>query len=283
MNAYAIPLNAWVKQDEICKMTDSVIRLWRDNGERDKRPKGRFRMYLDQLGVDTFRSKVEELFGPLEMDPGSVFNTTPRSHYGIHPQKEEGEFFAGLHVNVGRLTANDLHNLATASLDYGNGEVRLTEDQNVIIVGISSSNLDGFKSDQLLNRFPLTPGTVAAGTVSCTGNTYCSFGLTNTKDQAIAAAEKLDAELELPEELKIHWTGCPNTCGQAFMGAIGLTGTKAKNSKGEMGEGYTMSIGGSQGNNPQIGEVHQKAIPAEDIQKVLRQVLIEQFGAKPKA
>ena len=46
MNAYAIPLNAWVKPDEICKMTDAVIRLWRDNGERDKRPKGRFRLYL---------------------------------------------------------------------------------------------------------------------------------------------------------------------------------------------------------------------------------------------
>ena len=117
----------------------------------------------------------------------------------------------------------------------------------------------------------------------CIRDSYCSFGLTNTKDQAIAAAQKLDAELELPEELKIHWTGCPNTCGQAFMGAIGLTGTKAKNSKGEMGEAYTMSIGGSQGKDPQIGEVHQKAIPAEDIQNVLRQVLIEQFGAKPLA
>ena len=186
-------------------------------------------------------------------------------------------------MSVGRLTANDLHDLATASLQYGTGEVRLTEDQNVIIVGLSTANLDRFKADRLLQRFPLEPGAIAAGTVSCTGNTYCSFGLTNTKDQAIAAAQQLDAELELPEELKIHWTGCPNTCGQAFMGAIGLTGTKAKNSKGEMGEAYTLSIGGSQGKDPQIGEVHQKAIPAEDIQNVLRQVLIEQFGAKPRA
>lgn len=283
MNAYAIPLNAWVKQDEICKMTDCVIRLWRDNGERDKRPKGRFRMYLDQLGIDAFRSEVEGLFGPLTEDPGSVFNDTPRSHYGIHPQKNADEFFAGLHVSVGRLTATDLHDLATASLDYGNGEIRLTEDQNVIIVGLSTANLDRFKADPLLQRFPLEPGVIAAGTVSCTGNTYCSFGLTNTKDQALAVAKQLDADLELPEELKIHWTGCPNTCGQAFMGAIGLTGTKAKNSKGEMGEGYTLSIGGSQGENPQIGEVQQKAIPAEDIQNVLRQVLIEQFGAKPRA
>ena len=65
MNAYAIPLNAWVKPNEICKMTDAVIRLWRDNGERDKRPKGRFRLYLDQVGLETFRSEVEELFGTL--------------------------------------------------------------------------------------------------------------------------------------------------------------------------------------------------------------------------
>ena len=64
--------------------------------------------------------------------------------------------------------------------------------------------------------------------MSCTGNTYCSFGLTNTKDQALKIAQELDQELNLPEEVKIHWTGCPNTCGQAFMGAIGLTGTKAK-------------------------------------------------------
>ena len=118
--------------------------------------------------------------------------------------------------------------------------------------------------------------------MSCTGSTYCSFALTNTKDQALKAAHELDAELNLPEELKIHWTGCPNTCGQAYMGAIGLTGTKAKNSEGVMGEGYTITIGGSQGAKPTLGELHQKAVPAEQIKSVLRDVLIEQFGATAK-
>ena len=127
INAYAIPLNAWVKPEEICKMTDAVIRLWRDNGERDKRPKGRFRFYLDQVGLDEFRKKVEVLFGPLVSDPGSFFDSSPRSHYGIHPQKQEGFSYAGLHVPVGRLKAADLQDLATASLNYGIGEVRLTE------------------------------------------------------------------------------------------------------------------------------------------------------------
>ncbi|MBL6800060.1 MAG: ferredoxin--nitrite reductase [Synechococcus sp. BS307-5m-G37] len=282
MNAYAIPLNAWVKPTEICRMTDAVISLWRDNGERDKRPKGRFRFYLDAIGIEAFRSQVETLFGPLTPDPGSVFATTPRSHYGLHPQKQEGLSFAGLHVPVGRLTAQDLQDFATASLEYGNGEVRLTEDQNVIVVGLPDEAIPSFKADPLLQRFPLEPGSIAAGTVSCTGNTYCSFGLTNTKDQARKIAQELDQELNLPEEVKIHWTGCPNTCGQAFMGAIGLTGTKAKNSEGVMGEGYMLTTGGSQGENPTVGEVKQKAIPADQIKTVLKDLLVEQFGASLK-
>ena len=66
------------------------------------------------------------------------------------------------------------------------------------------------------------------------------------------------------------------------MGAIGLTGTKAKNKDGVMGEGYTLTLGGSQGADPQVGSVHQKAIPADEIHGVLKQVLIEEYGAKPR-
>ena len=283
MNSYAIPMNAWVKPDEICRLTDVIIRLWRDNGERNTRPKGRFRLYLDKVGHETFREQVEDLFGTLTPDPGSVFDTTPRSHYGIHPQKQNNLSFAGLHVPVGRLTGQDLQDLATVSLNHGSGEVRLTEDQNVIIVGLPDDRIDAFRADPLLKRFPLEPGSIAAGTVSCTGNTYCGFALTNTKDQALAAAEQLDRELNLPEELKIHWTGCPNTCGQAYMGAIGLTGTKAKNSEGVMGEAYTLTLGGSQGPDPSVGELHRKGIPADEIKTVLKEILIEKFGATPRA
>ena len=164
MNAYAIPLNAWVKPDEICRMTAAVLTLWRDNGERDKRPKGRFRLYLDSVGLEAFRELVAERFGPLTPDPGSVFDATPRSHYGIHPQKQPELNYAGLHVPVGRLKAEDFQDLASLSEGYGSGDVRLTEDQNVIITGIPSSQLDRFKSEPLLQKFPLEPSHLAAGT-----------------------------------------------------------------------------------------------------------------------
>ena len=282
MNAYAVPLNVWVNTDQICMITDAVIKIWRDNGERNKRNRGRFRFYLEEVGLDKFRSMVEDFLGrQLTPDPGSVFNDTPRSHLGVHAQKQKGFYFAGLHVPVGRLTAEDLQDLATASLAYGSGEVRFTEDQNVIIVGLSEDKLSSFKNDPLLQRFPLEPKPITAGTVSCTGNTYCSFALANTKEQAVKTSQRLDSELDLPEEIKIHWTGCPNSCGQAYMGAIGLTGTKVRNTKGVMGDGYTITIGGSQGVSPKIGEVYKKSVPVEEINNLLRKLLIDKFGAVP--
>ncbi|QEY32623.1 ferredoxin--nitrite reductase [Synechococcus sp. RSCCF101] len=283
MNAYALPLNAWVPPHEICRLTDAVIGLWRDHGERKNRPKGRFRFYLDGLGIEAFRAQVVERFGPLAEDPGSVFDATPRQHLGLHPQKQEGLLYAGLHVPVGRLKAVDLQDLAALSESFGDGEVRLTEDQNVILSGIPASRSDALAAEPLLQRFPMHPGSVSAGTVSCTGKTYCGFALTNTKDTAMGIARELDRELELPEEVRIHWTGCPNSCGQAYMGAIGLTGTKAKSADGELGEGYDITIGGSQGADPQIGTSSRKKVPANEVKQVVRDLLIEHYGARPRA
>ena len=124
-------------------------------------------MYLDQVGHEEFRKQVVELFGPLEPDPGSKFDDSPRSHFGIHPQKQDGLYFAGMHVPVGRLTAQDLQDMATASLKYGSGEIRLTEDQNIILTGLTHEKVKEFKADSLLEQFALEPGNISAGTVSC--------------------------------------------------------------------------------------------------------------------
>ena len=282
MNSYAIPLNAWIPQEDICKMTECVIRVWRDNGERNVRTKGRFRFYMEAIGLENVRQQIEEIYGPLTPDPGSIFNEQPRIHYGIHEQKQKDLFYVGLHVPVGRLTAEDLHDLATAASTYGDGELRLTEDQNLILANIKQEHLDNLKKDPLLKRFPRDPGTVASGTVSCTGSAYCSFAMVNTKDRARTIAEELDQELHLPEEVKIHWTGCPNTCGQAFMGAIGLTGKKAKNSEGVTGEGFQITVGGSQGPDPSVGDIYMKTVPAEEVKSVIKDLLIERFGATSK-
>ncbi len=282
LNDYAIPLNVWIKPSEMCHFTGVVLAVWRDNGERYKRPKGRFRFYLNEVGVETFRDLVQERFGTLLPDPGSVFSQKPRSFFGIHAQKQSGLKYAGLHVPVGRLTAEEIQDLARISKSYGSSEVRLTEDQNLIITNIPDHHIDSFKADPLLKIFPLNPKAISAGTVSCTGNTYCSFALTNTKDQALKISKELDSELDLPEEIKIHWTGCPNSCGQAYMGAIGLTGTKARNNDGKMIDAYDICIGGEQGPSKKIGKLKHKSVPADELKTILKELLVKNYSAIPK-
>ena len=130
--------------------------------------------------------------------------------------------------------------------------------------------------------FPLNPGHLSAGTVSCTGNTYCNFALTNTKDTALEVSQLLDQELDLDDEIKIHWTGCPNSCGQAYMGAIGLTGKKGRDSEGKIVDAYDICIGGEQGPSNKIGKLHLKKVPKYEIKNTLKQILIENFSAKEK-
>ena len=279
LNDYAIPLNAWIKEEQLCDLTHAIITTWRDNGERSIRPKGRFRSYLNKVGISKFRSLVEEKFGSLEQDPGSDFTLKPRSFFGIHNQKQEGKYYAGIHVPVGRLTSLDLQHLSEVLKKYNGDDIRLTEDQNIIITGLPKSKLIDFRQDKLLDRFSINPNKVAAGTVSCTGNTYCGFALTNTKDQALKISKELDAEIVLPEELKIHWTGCPNSCGQAYMGAIGLTGKKAKDSEGKTVEAYDISIGGQQGTINKIGKLQKKSVPTNELKATLKEILITNYGA----
>ncbi len=282
LNEYAVPLNIFIKEDEVCKLTGTIISIWRDNGERYKRQKGRFRFYLNEVGIEKFREMIEDKFGEINPDPGSKFSSKHRSLFGINNQKQKDLFFAGIHVPVGRLSATDLQGIAEISSVYGSGEIRLTEDQNILIINIQKNKLDAFQKEPLLKLFPLNPNKISAGTVSCTGNNYCSFALTNTKEEAVKISKVLAEEIDLEEEVKIHWTGCPNSCGQAYMGAIGLTGTKAKSHTGEMVEAYNITIGGKQGIENKIGQLKYKSVVTSELKDVLKEILITRHDAKPK-
>ena len=282
LNDYAIPLNVWIKEDRICEITQSIITLWRDNGERSTRPRGRFRLYLNKIGIENFRNLLEKKVGKLKDDPGSDFTLKPRSFFGINRQKQNGKYYAGIHIPVGRLSSSDLQDLSDILKNYGNGDIRLTEDQNIIITNIPEKKLFDFKNESLLEKFSLKPSNISAGTVSCTGNKYCGFALVNTKDQALQISKELENEITLPEEIKIHWTGCPNSCGQAYMGAIGLTGKKAKNEKGETVEAFDISIGGEQGPVNKIGKLEKKSVPSEKLKETLKQILITRYSAEIK-
>ncbi len=279
----AVPLNVWVPPEDIVALCRAVLVVYRDSGLRANRQKSRLMWLLDEWGLNKFRSEVETKMGK-SLPPAAEkdeIDWDKRDHIGVYHQKQPGLNYVGLHIPVGRLFAQDMFEIARMAEVYGSGEIRLTVEQNLIIPNIPDSRLETFLAEPLLERFSLNPAPLTQGLVSCTGSQFCNFALIETKNRALATIEALEAELLLTQPVRIHWTGCPNSCGQPQVADIGLMGTKARKD-GKAVEGVDIYTGGKVGKDACLGSCVTKGIPCEDLQPVLRNLLIEQFGAQLK-
>lgn len=279
----AIPLNAWVEpNDEVVALSRAILEVYRDNGLRVNRQKARLMWLIEEWGMDTFRAEVEKALGKplLSAAPEDEIDWDKRDHIGIYPQQQPGLSYVGFHVPVGRLTAQDMFDIARIADVYGDGEIRLTVEQNIIIPYIADSRLDLLMAEPLLQRFSTAPSPLVRSLISCTGAQFCNFALVETKQRALAIARQLDATLSVPNPVRIHWTGCPNSCGQPQVADIGLMGTKVRKD-GKSAEGVDIYMGGKVGKDAQLGTCVQKGVPCDDLPEVLIGLLTEHFGAQP--
>ncbi|NEU74112.1 ferredoxin--nitrite reductase [Hassallia byssoidea VB512170] len=279
----AIPLNAWVPPEDVVAVCRAILEVFRDRGLRANRQKSRLMWLIDEWGLDKFRLEVENRLGKSLISAAAKdeIDWEKRDHIGVYKQKQPGLNYVGLNVPVGRLFADDMFEIARLAEVYGSSEIRLTVEQNVIIPNIADTRLATFLTESLLERFKIEPNTLTRSLVSCTGAQFCNFALIETKNRALAMIKELESELTFTLPVRIHWTGCPNSCGQPQVADIGLMGTKVRKN-GKTLEGVDIYMGGKVGKEAHLGTCVTKGIPCEDLQPVLRQLLIENFGARAK-
>ena len=283
-NELAIPLGLWLRADQLPLFSLAVLRHFERCGNRQARNKSRLMYLVDELGLEGYREAVLAEFtglgGAAEAHDGQhLVSCAPRSGLGVHDQKQAGLQWVGLSVPMGRLDAQGMAELARLARQYGSGELRLTEAQNVLLVDVPASAVQDLLAEPLLQRYSPHPGALMAEAVSCTGNRYCSFALIPTKTTAQTVVEELERRLELPHPVRSHWTGCPNACGQPYMGEIGLMGAKARH-EGQMVEAAKIFLGGDMGSDPRLAELHDKGVPLSQLADVLEALLVERFGAR---
>lgn len=280
----AVPLDAWVSPDQVVAVCEAVLLLYRNHGLRANRQKSRLMYLIDLWGVEKFRAELEQQLGH-SLDPAVADDEVTidkRDHIGVYKQKQPGLNYVGLHVPVGRLYAHEMFELARMADVYGSGEIRLTVEQNLIIPNIPDSRLESFLKEPLLQeRFSVAPDNVSRWLVSCTGSQFCGFALIETKNRALAMIKALEAELKLPQPVRIHWTGCPNSCGQPQVADIGMMGTKGRKN-GKVVEAVDIWMGGKVGAGAELGSRIMQSIPCDDLKPVLRDLLVEHFNAQPR-
>jgi ferredoxin-nitrite reductase len=277
-------MNVWVPPEYVVSLSKAILEVYRDHGSRGNRQKTRLMYLIEEWGLEKFRDMVETQLGyPLqETAPKDEIDWDKRDHIGVHKQKQPGLNYVGLHVPIGRLYADEMFELARMAEVYGNGEIRLTVEQNLIIPNIPDSRLNAFLQEPLLQeRFLINPDPLNRALVSCTGAEFCGFAIIETKNRALAMIKELQEELSMPRPVRIHWTGCPNSCGQPQVADIGLMGTKARKN-GEMVEAVDIWMGGKVGKDAHLGSRVMEKIPCEDLKPILRELLIEHFQASPR-
>jgi ferredoxin-nitrite reductase len=268
-----------VPPKDATKVADAVVRLFVDHGNRSDRAKARLKYVLDAMGVEKFVAALEQKLGrkldravPGAVAPRPAFERT--AHIGVHAQKQRGLNWIGIVVPVGRMSVAQMRGLADVARELGDGDLRLTVWQNLLISGVPNEKLTA--ATERIEALGLAIGTnaIRAGLVACTGNTGCKFAASDTKRHAEDIARWCETRVALDTPVNIHLTGCHNSCAQHFVSEIGLLACKIQvNEDADPIEGYHVLVGGGFGPNAALGRELYRDVSAEEVPRTVARIL----------
>ncbi|MCP1310420.1 nitrite/sulfite reductase [Paenibacillus tyrfis] len=267
-------LDLFVSPEEVLKVAIGVTTIYRDYGYREKRHHARLKFLVADWGPEKFKGKLIELIGEMPARGEDKTVGWKAAYFdGVHPQKQEGLNYIGLSVPVGRLSGDEFSELARIADAYGDGHIRTTVSQNIILSGIQDENVDKVLAEGVLERLTPNPNHFVSRTVSCTGNEFCNLAVVETKERAIRVAEYLDSKIELDEDIRIHFIGCPNACGQKHIADIGLQGALVKMPDG-MVDAFDIAVGGILGPGAQFNQALKGPVRGDQVGPVLEQLIL---------
>jgi sulfite reductase (ferredoxin) len=248
----AVPLDAFIKPAQVVAVVRGVAEIFRASEVlRQSRERARLKFLFLEHGwtAETFLAELQQRIG-FSLDPGELEEIPAdihRDHIGVHAQKQSGLVYVGASVLRGRITPQQLKLAADLADRYADGHVRNTVMQNLLIVNVRPDSASLVAAELTAAGLPVQASPFARGTISCTGSEFCKLALTETKSFARWLTHELEERLPaFEEQLKLHITGCPNSCGQHWIADIGIEGKKIKQD-GRMVDAYYFCIGGSVG------------------------------------
>ncbi len=281
----AVRIPAFVPQGKAYAVVEAVLRIFKEQQElRENRTRARIKYLFMRHGwtAETMLEAIESKLG-YKLDPSPVSeDPVPadvyRDHVGVTPQLQQGLSAVGASVMGGRLSGDQLIQLADLAEQYGDGQLRATIMQNIILVNVPNTRTRDLVHalGEMDLQVEVTP--FWRGAVACTGTEFCKLAISETK----AFSKWLTTEMEdrLPgfdQQIKLHVTGCTNSCGQSWIADIGLEGKKIKKD-GVMVDAFYFCVGGAVGKYAAIARQIGFRAAADDcpaaIERLLRAYLL---------
>jgi ferredoxin-nitrite reductase len=268
-----------VKPADATKVADAIVRVFIDRGDRTNRLKARLKYVIDGTGMEKFLVLVEEKMGqpfkrvpPKALKPRPAFDRT--AHIGVHKQKQKGLNWIGIALPLGKVTCDQMRGLATIAAELGDGELRLTVWQNLLIPGVKDTDVAlAIAAIEALGLAVKTTE-VRAGLIACTGRAGCKFGNADTKHTAAAIGDWCDTRVEIDTPINIHLTGCHHSCAQHYISDIGMIGARiAVEDSDDTVDGFHILTGGGFGPEADVGQEVYRDVKSEDTPVVIERLL----------
>lgn len=264
----ALTIHEWIPAGEMGRVGEAIVRLFDRLGNRENRQRARLKYVLKKLGDDGFRAKYAEIRDEVDAEalaelaeppPPAREPSPPKQLLARAPgylawravnvvdQKQDGYAAVYVRLLLGDATSAEMRALAAIANELGDGTVRLTIDQNILIPWVDKRSLPAIheRLEQAgLARLDLH---TARDVTSCQGADTCNLAITSSRAVAAAITEKLETEGLGSEgdvaKTLIKISGCPNSCGQHHIADLGFHGG-AKTVGGVTVPVYQLHLGG---------------------------------------
>ncbi len=248
-------LGVFVPKEDAVEILGATTSVWSEDLKyRMSRVKARMKFMVDDVGAEGMLERVESKLGrTLERFELPAIDVQPSAHLGVHAQKQEGLSYLGVPVQLGLTSGDQLIAVADLVESFG-GDIRVTRQQNLIVTGVPSEQLETVSKRLAALGLPLETNEIWANSIACTGEPHCNFSVGETKTRLQKLVEHLETTFgHEVAELRLHLDGCPHACAQHWVGDLGFQATTGKNDEGQRISAYDIFVRGSLGPAPQVG------------------------------
>ena len=310
----ALLLTEFVPVDDFLRLSEAVIRIFNAADELRKNIlKARLKFLVHRVGEDSFRELVEaelrkpwaqedQFHAPLEellyldeeeseqsaapaiaVEPNGDRAAFERfAAANVVPQRQSGYSAVEVSVPQGDLTPAQFRGLAEILRAYGRRRARTTPQQNLVLRWIPNESV--YAVWKALGELGLGDADAQEieDVVSCPGTDSCKLGITSSMGLNRAVQQRL-RELAIDDpvtrKMRVHMSGCPNSCGQHHIADLGFHGAAIKVGNRQI-PAYHMFVGGNYRNDEiRLGTLVPKVrIPAKRVPDAVERVLALYHG-----
>jgi sulfite reductase (NADPH) hemoprotein beta-component len=218
--------------DQVLAVTEQVVAVQRDFGDRSDRKHARLKYTIDDRGIDWFTGELASRLG-YRLDAARPFHfETNGDRYGW-TDGIDGKLHLTLFIENGRVRDTPDCELMTGLREIAkihDGDFRLTANQNLIIANIDPAKRPQIES--LLARHRLADGdgrsALRLNAMACVALPTCGLAMAESERYLPSLIGKLEQVLAAcglaNDAITVRMTGCPNGCARPYLAEIAFVG-----------------------------------------------------------